>query len=74
MFWNKRSKSVNLDLPMIELGREIERGLLLLWTLIANHWEKNGHSYHKLMDSKTDKLLKDKTIINEEIKEFLIIK
>ena len=46
MFWNKK-KSENLDSAVIELGREVERGLLLLNATIIQHWEHEENDYYK---------------------------
>ena len=50
MFWNKKTKieETDLDSTMIELGREIERGLVLYYALVNNHWdEMEGNAYHQ---------------------------
>ena len=68
MFWNKKEKTeeINLDSAMVELGREIERGLLLLCTLIQQHWIIEENDYAKAVSVTMDLILKDKTLTNED--------
>ncbi len=47
---------------MIELGREIERGLLALSAIIIQHWEYEENDYYKAVSITMDNLLKDKTL------------
>jgi len=65
MFWNKKTEN-NLDSTMIELGREVERGLLLLNATIVQHWEHEENYYYKAVSVMMDKLLKDKTLTNAD--------
>ncbi len=68
MFWNKKEKTneINLDSAMVELGREIERGLLLLGALIHQHWTIEENDYAKAVSVTMDMILKDKTFTNAD--------
>lgn len=67
MFWNKKNENKDMGAPMIELGREIERGLVLWWSLTSNHWdEMEGDGYHQGVSMMMDKLLKDETLTNTQ--------
>jgi hypothetical protein len=73
MFWNKKTKNENpkdvipLDDSIIELGREVERGLGLWQALIDNHWfDMKGNLYHKAVDLMTKDVLKNQTLTNQD--------
>lgn len=68
MFWNKKQNSeyADLDSAMIELGREIERGLLLLTATVEQHWIVEENDYAKAVRSMMDVILKDKTLTNAD--------
>jgi hypothetical protein len=65
MFWNKKTK-IELDSTMIEIGREIERGLILLGAVIANHWETVDNAYREAINLVMEKIFKDKTLTSQE--------
>jgi hypothetical protein len=68
MFWNKKINNEQTDLSsvMIEFGREAERGLLLWWSTINNHWEDmKGSAYHHAVNLMTKKILEDKTLSDD---------
>ncbi len=66
MFWNKKIKieETDLDSAMIELGREIERGLLLLGAVVQQHWttEEEENDYNKAVSVTMNMILNDKTL------------
>jgi len=51
---------------MIELGREIERGLLLLTATVEQHWIVEENDYAKAVRSMMDIILKDKTLTDAD--------
>jgi hypothetical protein len=67
MFWIKKTEESSLDSTMVELGREIERGLILYYSLVTNHWEKmEGSAYHQGINMMMEKILGDKILTNSE--------
>jgi len=68
MFWNKKQNNdyADLDSAMIELGREIERGLLLLTATVEQHWIVEENDYAKAVRSMMDVILKDKTLTDAD--------
>lgn len=67
MFWNKKqTEKITLDSAMVELGREIERGLLLLGALVQQHWIIEENDYAKAVSVTMDMILQDKTLTNED--------
>jgi hypothetical protein len=67
MFWNKKTENEIKDPAMLEIGREVERGLLLWWSAINNHWEDmKGNAYHQGVALMMDKILKDKTLTDAD--------
>lgn len=69
MFWNKKTKTEKTDLnsKMIELGREIERGLVLYYALVNNHWdEMEGNAYHQKINLIMENILKNKTLTDRQ--------
>ena len=68
MFWNKKEKTeeISLDSAMVEIGREIERSLLLLGALIQQHWIIEENDYAKAVSVTMDMILKDKTLTDAD--------
>jgi hypothetical protein len=67
MFWNKKTTDKNLDSTMIELGREIERGLVLYYALVNNHWDDmEGNAYHQKINLMMENILKNKTLTDRQ--------
>ena len=66
MFWNKKTEN-NLDSTMIELGREIERGLVLYYVLVNIHWdEMERNAYHQKINLIMENILKNKTLTDRQ--------
>ncbi len=67
MFWNKKSENEITDPIMLELGREVERGFLLWWSAINNHWaDMKENAYHQGVNLMMEKILKDTSLSDAE--------
>ncbi len=71
MFWNTNKKNRDLNPAMVELGRDVERGLLLLGAVIEHHWITKENDYAKAVSSMMDIILKDKTLTNSDRLEWI---